>query len=270
MQQMFSGSSVDGRRSEIALKRIEGLYTVTLDDDPTVALIVEQSLGIANMSFTDSASLLRCVRQIQPVGVFIDVHLAESDCGLDVIPQVRTLWPQSAIIVITGDSSDDLVGQALTLGADDFIRKPLNPKELTARLKARIDDLIAKVGATTLSFGNLSVDTLHKSIATPTGSRELSGREVELLAELIRARGVIVSKGDLKRKLWGNMAISDNALDRKIFEVRKVLRDIGANVLIKAKYGEGLVLHTRSHAEDQLQLKDAETIIHKIVQRQSL
>ncbi|MFW7380789.1 MAG: response regulator transcription factor [Oligoflexus sp.] len=235
-------------------------YAITLDDDPLAAKIIEETLGLKNFWFKASKDLLSRAAKFQPMGAFIDIHL-EGECGLDIVPAVRTIWPTTAIIVMTGDDSDHLVGQALASGADDFIRKPINPAEVLARLKARLEDLKDKNGHTLLRFGDLRVDTKHKSVTGPGGQLILSTREIELIAELIRANGVVIPKDVLKRELWHNVAVSDNALDRKIFEVRKALKEVSRNVELQSIYGVGMVLRLRSFDEDRVMLDDFEARI---------
>lgn len=230
-------------------------YTVTLDDDPLAAKIIEDTLSLKNFCFSTSQELLANAAKFEPMGAFIDIHL-EGECGLDAVPAMRTIWPSTAIIVMTGDEADELVGQALAAGADDFIRKPIKPAEVMARLKARLEDLKDKNGHTLLRFGDLRVDLRHKSLTGPGGQLILSSREVELLAELIRANGVVIPKGVLKRELWKNVSVSDNALDRKIFEVRKALKEVSRNVELQSIYGVGMVLRLRSFEEDRVVLED--------------
>jgi DNA-binding response OmpR family regulator len=242
-----------------SLKDLNGApYAVTLDDDPLAAKIIEETLGLKNFWFKCSKDLLDYASQFEPMGAFIDIHL-EGENGLDAVPAVRTIWPATAIIVMTGDDSDSLVGQALASGADDFIRKPINPAEILARLKARLEDLKDKNGHTLLRFGDMRVDTKHRSITGPGGQLILSSREVELLAELIRANGVVIPKAVLKRELWHNVAVSDNALDRKIFEVRKALKEVSRNVELQSIYGVGMVLRLRSFEDDRVMLDDIES-----------
>jgi DNA-binding winged helix-turn-helix (wHTH) protein len=89
----------------------------------------------------------------------------------------------------------------------------------------------------------------------------LSVREIALLGELIRANGVVVPKPVLKRELWKGLAVSDNALDRKIFEVRKALKEVGSKVEIHSIYGVGMVLRTTSYKDDIVVLDDLEAKI---------
>ncbi|RZA18055.1 MAG: response regulator transcription factor [Proteobacteria bacterium] len=230
-------------------------YTVTLDDDPVMAKIIEETLSIKNFAFVTSEQLLDCAEHLAPIGAFVDIHLKD-ECGLDIIPKLRSLWPMTAIIVISGDESDSSVTQALAAGADDFVRKPISPAEVVARLRARIEDLNDKNRLNLLKFGDLKVDLKYKSISGVKGQLILSAREIDLLSELIRAQGTIVPKDVLKRELWGSLAVSDNALDRKIFEVRKALREVSDNVELHSIYGIGMVLRLRNQEAEQTLLND--------------
>jgi DNA-binding response OmpR family regulator len=230
-------------------------YTVTLDDDPVMGKIIEETLGIKNFAFSATEPLIECAQHMAPVGAFVDIHL-KGECGLDIVPRLRSMWPMTAIIVISGDGSDQSVAQALASGADDFVRKPISPAEVVARLRARIEDLNDKNRLNLLKFGDLKVDLKYKSISGVKGQLILSAREVDLLAELIRAHGTIVPKDVLKRELWGSLAVSDNALDRKIFEVRKALREVSDHVELHSIYGIGMVLRLRNQEAERTLLND--------------
>lgn len=250
-----------GADSSKSKQAVNYSYIVTLDDDPMAAKIIEETIGIKNFWFKSSEDLARVAGDLDPMGAFVDIHLDGGDCGLDKVPELRTIWPTTAIIVMTGDDAGDMVAQALSAGADDFIRKPINPAEVLARLKARRDDIYDKSGYTLLSFSDLRVDIKHRSISGPSGRQMLSVREIALLGELIRANGVVVPKPVLKRELWKGLAVSDNALDRKIFEVRKALKEVGSKVEIHSIYGVGMVLRTTSYKDDIVVLDDLEAKI---------
>ena len=107
-------------------------------------------------------------------------------------------WPAAAIIVVTMDESAEVIQQALASGADDFIRKPVNAIELVARLKIRIDRLKDRVPNTVFENGDLRLDVQHKMLKGNNGYVQLSQRETELLAHLIKSDGVIISRKFLK------------------------------------------------------------------------
>ncbi len=243
-------------------------YTVTLDDDPVVACLIEETLGLKNFSFSSTEPLLECAEHLNPVGAFVDIHL-KGECGLDIVPKLRAAWPMTAIIVISGDESDDSILQALASGADDFVRKPISSAEMNARLRARIENLNDRNKLNLLRFGDLQVDLKHKTIAGPKAQLSLSSREVELLAHMIQAQGTIVSKEVLKRHLWGSLSVSDNALDRKIFEVRRALREVSDTAELHSVYGVGMVLRIRSQASEKDLLDTIEAKLSHLHQEQS-
>ncbi len=236
-------------------------YTVTLDDDPIVCRMIQEILGIKTFSFSRVSELRQNFERLSPVGVFVDIHLTDDECGLDIVPQIKAKWPLCPIIVITGDYAESLIGQALAIGADDFILKPIRPGELVARLITRRSEIELRNSQTILRFGDLTLDLRHKVLSGPRGQVFQSSREVEMLAYLIRSYGMVIEKSTLKRRVWGNICVSDNALDRKLFEVRKAIKSVTENVEIRAVYGQGVVLRRKSFKDDQALLDDYESML---------
>jgi DNA-binding response OmpR family regulator len=201
---------------------------------------------------------MRDLERLHPVGVSVDVHLSNDQSGLEIIPRLKQAWPDAPLLVVTSDPESNIVSDALAAGADDFLRKPIDDVELRARLNARAAQIAERKGAALLEFGDLKLDVVRKSITGPKGFRVVSNREIGLLAQLAKAKGVIIPKKALKQQLWGDIAISDNVLDRKIYEVRKLLREVSDAVELKSIYGEGLALRLRSHEVDAIGFDDFE------------
>lgn len=224
----------------------DAVYTVTLDDDAIVPRLIQRILGIRTLHFATVADLKTACDDLSPVGAFVDIHLADGNSGLEIVPRIKACWPTCPIIVITGDSSEALVGQALAMGADDFIAKPIRPLELTARYLARKSEIELRTNQTVLHFGDLTLNLLNKSLAGPLGACFPSPREVEILGYLIRSNGLLIDKNTLKSRIWGSISVSDNALDRKLFEVRRAIRTVSSVVEIHSVYGHGIELRQRS------------------------
>lgn len=222
-------------------------YTVTLDDDVIVAPLIQEILNIKTHAFTSASEFLSKMDRLNPVAVFVDVHLAGGECGLDIVPQIKARWPEAPILVLTSDASESLVGQALAAGADDFIRKPIRPGELVGRLMARKNEIDLRNNQTILRFGDLVLDLRNKTLSGMKGNRFQSPREAEILSYLIQVNGTIVDKATLRRRIWGNVVVSDNAIDRKLFEVRTAIKDVSDSVEILSVYGQGIALRQRLH-----------------------
>lgn len=218
-------------------------FTITLDDDALVPKMIEGITGLKTEHYpSQKAFLERPDGGDEPSSIFVDIHLGIGDNGLDVIPAIRARWPFCPILVVTGDTSDAAIGQALAAGANDFVRKPINKAELTARLGARLAELSRRANVEVIEAGDLKYDVAHKLVEGPSGRRHLSPTEALLLECLLEAKGMVVPKPDLKRRVWGSVTVSDNAVDKKIHGLRTAIRDLTESVTIVAKYGEGIAL----------------------------
>ena len=218
-------------------------YTVVLDDDPIVARFIQKALNLRAMAFSSAQTLLASAKSLQPVAAFIDIHL-ESESGLRILPELRSTWAFAPLIVITSDGADAALTEALSSGADDFIRKPIRPSELASRLHTRLVDQAQKEAKHLIQIEDVAVDREHQSLRGPKGNRYLSSTEMNLFLSLLQAQGSVVSRSTLKLRCWGQIAVSDNALDRKIYELRRALKDVGAQIEVGTSYGTGFCLAT--------------------------
>ena len=201
---------------------------------------------------------------MHPVAVFVDIHLSKNECGLDIIPELKRTWPSAPIIVMTSDDKESLIAQALAAGAHDFIVKPLRPVEVVARMNARREELESRNNVKLLEYGDLRLDLQHKIISGPKGQSFQSPRELEILAHLMRANGSVIAKDSLKRHAWGKVSVSDNALDRKLFEIRKSVRSVSDLVEIKSIYGKGILMRLTTHNEDQIEFIDKQVALNSL------
>lgn len=217
-------------------------YTVTLDDDPMMAPIIARTTGIPSLAYTSGDVLLRKASSFDPVAAFIDVHLGVNISGLDVIPHLRAIWKYTPIIIITSDDNAEIVGDALAAGANDFIRKPVQGAELVGRLQARLaemnqlryrDEIV--IGELLFSKADGIVTVLDKKVYLPK-------LEAKLFTILLENREMIVTKDNLKRKLWGELSVASNTLDKRISKLRSFLVEVDAPLRIEVDYGKGVCL----------------------------
>ncbi|MBY0370935.1 response regulator transcription factor [bacterium] len=216
-------------------------YTITLDDDPIVAKLIEAALGTPTVAFPSAKALLQEGPALNPVAIFVDVHLND-ESGIAALPEIRQRWRYCPVIVITADPDDKALADALTCGADDFIMKPLRPREVVARLQARLADQALKQNTQSVRYGDVQLDQGYRLLRGPKGERYLSPTEMNLLLALMRSGGTTLERSMLKNQCWDHIAVSDNALDRKIFEVRRALLDVGSTCTIGTTYGVGFYL----------------------------
>ncbi len=175
--------------------------------------------------------------------VVLDVMLPGRN-GLDVLRMIRE---SSAVPVIMltarGEPVDRIVG--LELGADDYVPKPFNPRELVARMRAVLRrGRDGGAGAQVVRVGDLTVDEGARVVRCGSEEVVLTGTEFSLLDVLARSAGHVVSRDELSRQVLGRRAASyDRSLDVHVSNLRRklgVLPDGGER--IKTVRGAGYVL----------------------------
>lgn len=222
-------------------------YTITLDDDPVVHQIIEKSTKIPSKVYGDPRVLAEELEDLNPMAVFLDINLGDhKTTGLELVPLIRKNFPFCPILIVTSSPTETAIARALASGADDFVRKPLIPEELMARLKLRLEDSAQKAAKEVIEYGDISIDSIHRTVLGPKGKRYASPIEITLLTCLAHMEGSIVEKEALKVRCWGQIRVTDNALHRKLHAVRQLLKDVTENVIIQTKYGVGFALKVAS------------------------
>ena len=158
--------------------------------------------------------------------VVLDVMLPGMN-GFDVLRKIRAT-SQLPVIMLTarGDDIDRIVG--LELGADDYLPKPFNPRELVARVRAiqrRATALTdASPQSTEVSVGDIILSTVSRSVKRNSEPIELTSVEFTLLEVLLRQAGQVISREDLVEKALGRRLSSyDRSIDVHVSALRKKL-----------------------------------------------
>jgi DNA-binding response OmpR family regulator len=237
-------------------------YTVTVDDDPLIAAMIQRYVGVPTEAFTTGRALLRRLPKLEaPIGVFLDIHLDRGERGLDLIPDLRAAWPEAPVIVVTGSLLEQEIADALAAGAHDFVRKPLAKAEVVARLRVRRAELLARIARDVLVIGDVRFDRgkrLLESLDQPSAApRHLSATEAQLLECLIATPGALVDKLELRARVWPRIAVSENAVRKKIFGVRAALRDVSRTVTLETSYGRGVRLVVTPNPESHRDRRQA-------------
>jgi two-component system, OmpR family, alkaline phosphatase synthesis response regulator PhoP len=185
-------------------------------------------------------------KQTKPILVVLDLMLPEMD-GYEVCRQIRR-ESNTPIIMLTarGDDIDTIVG--LELGADDYVAKPFNPRELVARIKAVLRRTDAPVPVTTktndkniLDLGNVRVDLARHEVTVNGTLVELRAKEFELLKTLGQNLGIVLDRDRLLNLVWGYEYAGDTrTVDVHIAHLRDRLQ--GANAQIQTIRGTGYKL----------------------------
>ena len=189
-----------------------------VEDDARLAALVREYLGRNEIEVTvagDGRAGLDLLARGRFDVVLLDIMLPGMD-GLEVCRRIRALPAigQVPILMLTarGEDVDRIVG--LELGADDYLGKPFNPRELLARIRAVLRRTAPPAAATPrLVIGELEIDHAAREVLVNGERRVLTHYEFELLAVLARAAGRVLSRDQLLEALRG---LEHDAIDRSI------------------------------------------------------
>ena len=197
------------------------------DDETLAAMVVEYpaGLGFAVTARASAASGLEALGKEGFDALILDVMLPDAD-GFEVCRRVRA-DSDLPILMLTarGDETDRIVG--LEIGADDYLPKPFNPRELAARLRAI---LRRRAGSGTrneiLRFGRLEIDRGAHAVRIDGSERALTGYQFDLLWTLARNPGRVMSREALMDAVRGEaLEAFDRSLDVHVSRIRAAIED---------------------------------------------
>ena len=181
---------------------------LVVDDDPTVSDVVRRYLEQAGCQVRlvgDGLAALAAVDAEMPDIVILDLMMPGID-GLEVCRRLRSRKEDLPVVMLTalGEESDRVVG--LELGADDYVTKPFSPRELVLRVRSVLRRTVSPTSspaAPTLIDGDLTADTGRRVARLKGEVLQLTTREFELLAFLMRHPARAWSRAELLDKVWG-------------------------------------------------------------------
>lgn len=177
--------------------------------------------------------------------VLLDRTLPDGD-GLSLLPMLRETSPGLPVIVLSarGEVVDRIAG--LDTGADDYLIKPFDIDEMSARIRA-VRRRPREFGVEEIHVGTLVFDVTHDEASVEGVRLELTRREVRVLSALVKRRGRTVLRESLEQAVYGfGDEVQSNTLDSHISRLRRKLAEAGAQVDIHAIKGVGYLLKDRS------------------------
>ena len=187
--------------------------------------------------------------------IVLDVMLPGLN-GFEVLRRIRA-DSKVPVLMLTarGDDVDRIVG--LEIGADDYLPKPFNPRELTARIRAILRRTTAEapsdqIAAKQLSVGDVALDCGTRAVFRGGQNVELTAVEFDLLEKLLRAAGSIVTREELSKEVLGRSSSPfDRSIDMHISNLRKKLgHHFGETERIKTVRGVGYI-YAQASAESE-------------------
>jgi two-component system OmpR family response regulator len=201
------------------------MRVLLIEDDRMIGTAVQQALRDAAYAVdwvTDGEAAVHAAESETYELILLDLGLPKAD-GRDVLRRLRRLGRKLPVIIVTArDRVEDRI-DGLDLGADDYLIKPFEIRELLARMRA-VFRREGSGSASLLSNGNLSLDPATREARFLGKSALLSAREFALLQALLVRPGTILSRGELERQIYGwNEEVESNAIEFLIHTVRRKL-----------------------------------------------
>ena len=208
-----------------------------VEDNPDLAYGLRNNLEIEGHDVDvagDGLIGLARAKEWAPDLVVLDLMLPGLD-GYRVLRKLREEGHDTPVLILTarGEEADKVLG--FRLGADDYVTKPFGVLELMARVGALLRR--TRRGATTVSvrpppdrFGDIEVDTAARTVSRAGSGVALTPMEFDLLVALLRRRGVVASRLDLLKEVWGHSAeVLTRTVDTHVAELRRKLEHDAAS-----------------------------------------
>lgn len=180
---------------------------LVVDDEPPLRGVIRSSLSASGCDVEEARNGEEALAAVQrrPFDlILLDINMPVMS-GLEACRQIRAILPGVGIVMLTvRDDEDDKVN-ALEAGADDYVTKPFRMRELTARLTAVLRRIrtIEPVPQTELRAGELALDEEKRTLRRGDEFIRLAPKEFELLAFMMRHKGLPLSHVKLLRSIWG-------------------------------------------------------------------
>jgi two-component system, OmpR family, KDP operon response regulator KdpE len=174
----------------------------------------------------------------RPDAAIIDLVLPDGD-GIDVCRRLRE-WSDMPLIVLSAVGDEDAKVRALAAGADDYVTKPFGPRELIARLEANLRRIAPEPEEAVVSVEGVEIDLARRAVAVGGSEVHLTPTEFELLRQLVRNRGRLMTHRQLLESVWGaGYAEDTQVLRAHIANLRRKIEPAGTPRYIRTDPGVG-------------------------------
>jgi DNA-binding response OmpR family regulator len=217
---------------------------LVVEDEARIAEIVRAALlrdGFAVDVIGLCADAREALATTSYDAAILDLGLPDGD-GLKLLKELRGKGNGVPVLLLTARDAVEHRVSGLDAGADDYLVKPFAMAELVARTKALLRRPGGALG-TTLTAGNVALDTIGRDTRCAEQTLELTRRETAILEHLMRRAGRVVPKTVLEDKLYGlDEELESNAIPVHVHHLRRKLTDHGATVEIHTVRGVGYLL----------------------------
>ena len=217
-----------------------------VDDEMNIVQLVRLYLerdGFQVQAVGNGLDALKAVDTFHPALVVLDIMLPGLD-GMEVVRRLRFDHNNVPVLMLTARDEDIDKILGLELGADDYMTKPFNPRELVARVKAilrRSESQKSSVDPEVVQIGDLVIDTARREVSSAGKTIDLRTQEFEVLLVLARHKGLVLTREQLLSLAWGfDFYGQTRTVDVHIAQIRRKLGS--SHVTIETVTGIGYKL----------------------------
>lgn len=213
-------------------------YKILLADDEkelsrAVATILRYSNYEVDTVYNGKEAIEKVNENVYDV-IILDIMMPIID-GLQALKEIRKNNIKTPIILLTAKSQVDDKVEGLDLGANDYLTKPFDKKELLARIRVLIRE--KEENEEKYKIGNIIFDKETSEISTSKASLHLNNKECEIMEFLVKNQERNVSKKELKKRIWVKEKNDENIVTMYISYLQEKFLALGANVKINDKNG---------------------------------
>jgi two-component system, OmpR family, alkaline phosphatase synthesis response regulator PhoP len=210
---------------------------LVVEDESSIASFVAlylKNAGYAVRTAANGAEALAQVAAAHPALIVLDLMLPDID-GIEVCRRIRRSSDVPILMLTARDEDvDKIIG--LEVGADDYLTKPFNPRELVARVKSilrRATPERRQVESKQLRHGDLAIDAGRREVRVGDEEIQLAPKEFDLLWELLDHRGLVLTRDQLLERVWGYTFAGDTrTVDVHVRQLRRKLGDASPIVTV--------------------------------------
>jgi len=206
---------------------------LVVDDEKNIVQLARMYLekdGFAVDSAADGEEALRKANALKPALIVLDLMLPKVD-GWEVCRRIRATSPVPIIMLTArSDDVDKIVG--LELGADDYLTKPFNPRELVARVRAILRRTQRQPDSgESIRIGDLVIDPRRREVTIRGERVEMRTKEFDVLLALAQHKGMVLSREQLLSQAWGYDFYGETrTVDVHVAHVRSKIQSSGASI----------------------------------------
>ena len=219
------------------------MKVLIVEDEPALRELIQLSLEKERYVVETADGFNTALYKIEDYEydcILLDIMLPDGS-GLDLLEKLKAMHKRENVIIISAkDSLEDKV-LGLELGADDYLSKPFHLVELNARIKSVIRRHQNK-GEINICQGNVRIEPDKFRVFVENQELELNRKEYDILLYFMNRPGRLINKNTLAESVWGDHIDQVDNFDfiyAQIKNLRKKLKDSGANIELKTVYGFG-------------------------------